>query len=106
MKRIQSGFTLIEVLIAVAIAAGLAGTLTMMIAGQSTKVREVFQKAVINDLQAALSTLNQDLAICKANLDTSIDATLVFNSTLANPKINLSVIRSGLGVGRSRRLAW
>ncbi len=96
MKNRQLGFSLLEVLIAIGLMSLVAVSTATLIGEQNKQIKLMSQKIVLNDTKNAFLATMQDTVSCQKNLDSSVDASLVFNSTLVgNKSMALARIRIG-----------
>lgn len=92
------GFSLIEVIIAIGLMGLVATTSATLMVDQNRQIKSISGKIATNDTKNSLIAVMQNPAVCAANLDTAIDPLLVFDSTVADPSINFTRIRSGIDV--------
>ncbi len=96
MKNRQLGFSLLEVLIAIGLMSLVAVSTATLIGEQNKQIKLMSQKIVLNDTKNAFLATMQDTVSCQKNLDSSVDGTLVFDSTLVgNKSMPLARIRIG-----------
>ncbi len=93
--RDQSGFSLLEIMVAVAIMTTVGAFSTNLMTTGADHVKHVHQKAALSELRREVVLANQDNPTCTFNLSVATDASLVFDSTANNTTMYVNRLRSG-----------
>ncbi len=93
--RDQSGFSLLEIMVAVAIMTTVGAFSTNLMTTGADHVRHVYQKAALSEMRREVLLANQDNPTCTFNLSVATDASLVFDSTAASTTLYVNRLRSG-----------
>ncbi len=97
MKRLnENGFSMIQVLIAIAVSCMLAAGIASMMSNQNKEAKALGEKVAIIDLSSLLMTTWTDPALCTGQLvGVTIDTTLLGSST--PPELPLTTIAGPVG---------